>query len=155
MLEAFLDFYRTVLARKLAGVSDAAAREIRTPTGMSLGGIVRHMAGVEQWWFIEALHGTGPRYDWTDAEYEADRDCEWKLDESHTVEHVLAYYERACAEARAAAAGVSMDAVAALPTIAERGNTLRWIYVHMIEETARHAGHADILREQIDGATGD
>jgi uncharacterized damage-inducible protein DinB len=156
MVDGYLDYYRLVLAKKLRGAREDAARAPRTPSGMSLLGLVRHMAGVEQWWFVEVGTATKPRYDWTDAEFDADHDCDWKVPPDRTVESVLAYYERACDEARAAAANRSLDDMAVDPrTDPPLRYSLRWIYVHMIEETARHTGHADIFREQIDGQTGD
>ena len=79
-------------------------------------------------------------------------DAEFRLEPGDTVERLLAEYQEACAASRATAAGHALDDVA--PHLRMGEVSLRWIYVHLIEETARHAGHADILREQLDGTTG-
>jgi hypothetical protein len=81
-----------------------------------------------------------------------DPDAEFRLEPGDTVERLLTDYQEACAWSRATAAGHALDDVA--PHVRMGEVSLRWIYVHMIEETARHAGHADILREQLDGTTG-
>jgi hypothetical protein len=153
--EQFLDYYRSVVARKLAGLSEEQARRIHAPSGMTIIGVVLHLTGVELWWFVDALAGRNPQYRRTVAEMQADRDAEWKPGDDETVAVVLDAYTRACDQARRAAADFALDDVARLERVAARSTTLRWIYVHMIEETARHAGHLDLLREAIDGATGD
>lgn len=152
--EQTLDYFRSVVARKLDGLSEPDARRVQTDSGMSLLGTVNHLAGVELWWFVEVFAGHAPRYPWTEAEVEADPDCDWKPPQQQTVESVLAFYDRACAEARAAAASGSLDDIVTRPGRDHRVS-LRWILVHMIEETARHAGHMDIMRESVDGITGD
>jgi hypothetical protein len=76
----------------------------------------------------------------------------WGVDSAETVDDLIADYERACAHSRLVAARFALEDTAPMPRVGRV--SLRWIYIHMIEETARHAGHADILREQTDGATG-
>ncbi len=95
LVEQFLDYYRAVVARKLEGVSDADARRLRTPSGMSMLGLVRHLAGVELWWLVEALTGEAPQYLWTQADREADRDTDWKPHADESIASVLAFYQRA------------------------------------------------------------
>ena len=155
--DTFLDYYRAVIARKLEGLSEDDARKAQTPSGMSVLGLVNHMAGVELWWFVEVLLGQAPNYPWTEADMDADPDVEWKPPASTTVADVLAFYQRACTEARAACVGKSLEDVIVMPTAdnPKPDRTLRWIYVHMIEETARHAGHLDVLREHLDGVVYD
>ncbi len=155
MLEGFLDFYRAIIVRKLDGVNEAEARTIRTPSGMSLLGLVRHLAGVELWWFVDVLADTRPSYFWSEADEASDRDCDWKPTPSETVASVLDMYDAACVVARASAVEFALDDIVQRPDRRELNITLRWIYIHMIEELARHAGHADIFREAIDGAQGD
>ncbi|ETX01038.1 enoyl-CoA hydratase-related protein [Candidatus Entotheonella palauensis] len=155
LLEQVLDYYRAVVARKLHGVSDADALRLRTPSGMSMLGLVRHLAGVELWWLVEALTGDAPQYLWTQADYETDPDTDWKPRADETVASVLAFYHRACDEARSAVRRFELDDQARHADVAARGITLRWLLLHMLEETARHAGHLDVMREQVDGAVGD
>jgi hypothetical protein len=127
VLETFLDLYRDAIIGKVRGVSDEDARLRLVGSATTLGGIVKHLHWVELEWFQRVLA-------------------------RRSVERLLAGYEAACATSRATAAAHALDDVA--PHLRMGEVSLRWIYVHMIEETARHAGHADILRELIDGTTG-
>jgi uncharacterized damage-inducible protein DinB len=147
LLEAFLDLYRDVLRRKLADLSDQAVRQRHVPSQTTLPGLVKHLSSVEREWFQVVLAGR--------AEDGADvppPDDGWTLSSDDTTASLLARYERACAASRRIASGFSLDDCVPHPRLGQV--SLRWIYVHMIEESARHAGHADILREQTDGATG-
>jgi len=149
VLEAFLDFHRQVLVRKVSGISSEEARRRRVPSSTTLAGLVKHMTGVERGWFQRVLAGRaaediGPNV--------GGGDDSWQLAEYETVEWLVAEYQRACDESRQTAARFALDD--AVPHRRLGKVSLRWIYVHMIEETARHVGHADILREQTDGATG-
>jgi uncharacterized damage-inducible protein DinB len=147
VLEAFLDLYRDILKRKLTGLSDEQIRERHVPSQTTLGGLAKHLTAVEREWFQAVL-----------AERSEDQlgpppaGNGWTLDSSDTAETLLAGYEQACTESRRAAAGLSLDHCVPHPRLGQV--SLRWIYVHMIEESARHAGHTDILREQTDGVTG-
>lgn len=147
-LEAFLDMYRDLVRGKLAGLSDEDGRRRLVPSGTTLAGLVKHLALVERNWFVDHLRGRGGAV----ADELADRDTSFDLGPDDTVAGLLDRYEQACALSRRTAAGFDLD-----HTVPQRelGRvSLRWIYLHMIEETARHAGHADILREQTDGRTG-
>ena len=147
VLETFLDLYRDILKRKLAGLSDEQIRQRHVRSQTTLGGLAKHLTAVEREWFQAVLAGRsedelGPRPPGDG----------WTLNSSDTAETLLAGYEQACAGSRRAAAGLPLDHRVPHPRLGHV--SLRWIYVHMIEESARHAGHADILREQTDGATG-
>jgi uncharacterized damage-inducible protein DinB len=147
VLEAFLDLYRDVLKRKLTGLSGQQIRQRHVPSQTTLGGLVKHLAAVEREWFQVVLAGR------PEDELEAPpQDDGWTLSSDDTAESLLAGYERACSASRQAASGFSLDDC--VPHSRMGQVSLRWIYVHMIEESARHVGHADILREQTDGATG-
>jgi len=147
VLEAFLDLYRDIVKRKLAGLSDQQVRQRHVPSQTTLGGLVKHLAAVEREWFQVVLAGR------SDAELGAPSyDDGRALSSDDTAESLVAGYERACAASRQAASGLALDDC--VPHSRMGQVSLRWIYVHMIEESARHAGHADILREQTDGATG-
>lgn len=152
ILEGMVDFYRGIVVRKLEGLSEHDARRTLGASVMSPIGVLNHLVGVELWWYVEVLEGRAPDYPWTAEEHTADQDCDWKPGPQRTVEAVVADYAAACNEARAAAATHELDDV-----IERSGRrvSLRWIHVHMIEELARHAGHLDLLREAIDGTTGD
>jgi hypothetical protein len=146
VLETFLDLYRNILQRKVGGLTDEQLRARHVPSGTTLAGVVKHLAGVEREWFQCAL-ARRPAEDLGLPEAGG-----WIVSGADTGQSLLADYDRACAESRKVAAGLALDETAPHPRLGRV--SLRWVYVHMIEETARHAGHADILREQTDGATG-
>jgi uncharacterized damage-inducible protein DinB len=147
VLEAFLDLYRDIMKRKLTGLTDQQIRQRHVSSQTTLGGLVNHLAAVEREWFQVVLAGRsakelGP----------PPQDDGWTLASDDTIRSLLAGYGRACEASRQAASGFSLDDC--VPHRRMGQVSLRWIYVHMIEESARHVGHADILREQTDGATG-
>lgn len=143
VLETFLDLYRDILKRKLAALSDEEIRQRHVPSQTTLGGLVKHLTAVELEWFQVVL---GERPD------ASAPDDSWVLTSDDTAASLLAGYERACEASRRIASDFSLDDCVPHPRLGRV--SLRWIYVHMIEESARHVGHADILREQTDGATG-
>ncbi len=150
-LQAWLRFHRETLLWKCAGLThDQLATRGVPPSGMSLLGLVRHMTDVERWWFRTNLRGEhvegpfGPSDNLT-----GDFD---DLD-SLPAEEVWAAYRAECAAADAAAEGLPLETT--FTHHHDGAIDLRWLYVHMIEEYARHNGHADLLREVVDGTTGD
>lgn len=152
MLEGFLDHYRAVMVAKVDGLGEADARRRLVPSSTTLGGLLRHLRRAEMSWFEHRLAQIAVEelayLQWV---YE-DPDRDFLVQPEDTVEGLVAAYQRQCDRSREIADRYRLDDVVPHP---ERGPlSLRWIYVHMIEETARHAGHADILREQIDGAVG-
>ena len=147
-LMGFLQRQRDLVAWKLAGAGDPELRSVSTPSGVTLHGVVRHLENVERSWFRETFAGEkGLRYDWTDE----DPDGEWHVPEDISMSDLLASYaaEQSRCDAVIAAAP-SLDAISV-----DRGFSLRWIVAHLIEETGRHLGHIDLLREQADGTTGE
>ena len=149
VLESFLDFHRGVLLRKLRGLSDAEAARRLVPSATTVAGLVKHLTLVEQNWFPCLLAPVpGDVY----LTSEEDAVASFTLTDGDTVERLAAAYERACARSREVAGRFELDHVVPHPQLGEV--SLRWILVHMTEETARHVGHADILRELTDGATG-
>ncbi|RLK12090.1 uncharacterized protein DUF664 [Micromonospora sp. M71_S20] len=149
VLESFLDFHRGVLLRKLRGLSDADAARRLVPSATTVAGLVRHLTLVERNWF-PCLLAPGPGDVYLTSQEDAE--ASFTLTDGETVERLAAAYERACARSREIAGRFDLDHVVPHPQLGEV--SLRWILVHMIEETARHVGHADILRELTDGATG-
>ncbi len=150
-LEAWLDYHRDTLLWKCAGLTqEQLARRAVPPSGLSLLGLVRHMAQVERWWFRTWVAGEQAGYLYST---EDNLDADFDDVETAAAEADFATFRREVAAARAAAAGHSLDDT----FVSFRGNTLstRWVFLHMIEEYARHNGHADLLRECIDGSTGD
>jgi uncharacterized damage-inducible protein DinB len=153
MLDSWLDFHRATLAWKCEGLTDEQLRERSAPPSiMSLLGLVRHLAEVERGWFRQVLSGEDVPDLYVTPD---DPDAEFTGAATADAAASFADWRAECDLARkAAAAALSLDVLAARPT---RSGTvsLRWIMVHMIEEYARHNGHADLLRERIDGVTGD
>lgn len=143
MLEAFLDLYRDEVVRKVTGISEHGARQRLVPSRTTLGGIVKHLRWVEVGWFHQVL---GARSG--DNRRPHDRNSEFVMDPDQTVGSLVDDYRTACGTSRLLAGGHSLDDT--VPHHQMREVSLRWIYLHMIEETARHAGHLDILREQLD-----
>jgi len=154
MLLSYLDFYRAVLVRKCAELGPDQLRVGAAASTLTLGGILRHMSFVEDFWFGETLHGRAPAAEWADADWDAAPD--WEMDTARDFAPVELgrQFDAAVARSRDAIDGIGLDELAAEP--GRRGPTnLRWILVHMIEEYARHCGHADLIREAIDGRVGD
>ena len=149
-LEGFLEYHRRALSGKLRGLSEQDARRRLVPSQTTLLGLVSHAAAVERNWFQHYLGGK-PREEITgNARGDAPS---WEVGAGKTIGGVIAEFESACAASRQIAAGFALDQ--AVPHDQLGRVSLRWIYVHIIREHARHLGHADILREQTDGATGD
>jgi uncharacterized damage-inducible protein DinB len=150
MLSAFLDRYRETMLWKLEGLSTEQASRRLVPSATTLLGVIKHLAYVERSWFQMYFAGGPVNFPW--AKDEPDPDIDFRISATDTIESISALYQQEIAKSREIVAGASLDD---LSKNEERGlRSLRWIMVHMIEETARHAGHADILRELTDGAIG-
>jgi hypothetical protein len=151
-LEGSLDWYRAVVERKVDGLGLDDAKRIVTPTGMSALGVLKHLGWVERGWFRETFAGE----DVETIDVNGDKSPEFAIGDNDTVESVIGFYRaeveqsrRVCREAP------SLDSLSAKGTLYRGHLTLRWTIVHMLEETARHAGHLDLMRENIDGQVGD
>ena len=147
VLLGYLAFHRVVLARKVEGVSDAEARrQVFPSSGLSLLGLIRHMTDVERWWFRRVQQAE-------DIPGIFDEHAEWRVPEDVTVDDALRAYWNEIAVVDTFLAGADLEHLDENPV--GSAHTLRRLIVHMIEEYARHCGHADLLREAIDGVTGD
>jgi hypothetical protein len=142
---AFLDFQRESVLIKCEGLDDDQLRTVLVPTGTNLLGLVAHLTVGERYWFSHVLAGSEPDRVW-------DFDPQPPGDVGADV--VLEAYRTECARSNAAITAVGdPDAMTAVPVNGEP-RTMRWVLAHMTTEVARHAGHADIIREQLDGTTG-
>jgi uncharacterized damage-inducible protein DinB len=153
LLEAYLDYHRQTLLHKCDGLSDDQLKQRAVnPSNLSLLGLVRHMTEVELHWFSKVMPGAQALQGlyWTETEPDGDFDLVADAD----VAEDFRQYHRQVAEAKRIAAGYKLDDLSP-ETPRKRHISLRWIYIHMIEEYARHNGHADLIRESIDGATGE
>jgi uncharacterized damage-inducible protein DinB len=144
-----LDRNRDVMTWKLEGLSEEDARRPMVSSGTNLLGLVKHLAAVEYGWFCLTFGRDTEPLPFDDD----DPDADLKPTDDETIASISAFYERAREAADAAIEDLDMDDTGpAWGRGPER--SLRWVLAHMIEETARHAGHADILREQLDETTG-
>ena len=151
-LEAWLDYHRLTLQHKIAGLTaEQLAQRSVEPSNLSLLGLVRHMADVERAWFRTRFAGEELGYIYCDEQTNPDGDFD-DIDPA-TAEADVAIFVHEVELARAAAAGRPLEQ--RFRTRRGEELDLRWIYLHMIEEYARHNGHADLLRERIDGVIGD
>jgi uncharacterized damage-inducible protein DinB len=150
-LTGFLDYYRATLALKCHGLTpEQLADRATPPSSLSLLGLVRHMGDVERGWFRGfAKEQTAPRYY---SDEDPDGDFDNATGDEAMVRDAFAYWQSEIEHARDVVAAASFEDTYSGRT---RVYSLRWIVVHMIEEYARHCGHADLLRERIDGVTGD
>ncbi|MGW1766005.1 DinB family protein [Streptomyces sp. NPDC002073] len=153
MLEGWLDYHRATLALKCEGLDDEQLRRAAIPPSeLSLLGLVRHLTEVERWWFAEVTEGLElPDLYST----EQDRDGDFHVTDRHTFAEAEAAWQEEIARAREITARRSLDDLSVHRSRLGEQFNLRWVYTHMIEEYARHNGHADLLREQIDGVTGE
>jgi uncharacterized damage-inducible protein DinB len=146
-LESFLNDYRDIVVRKVAGLSDADARRRLVASPTTVGGLIKHLRWAEYGWFDQLLQ---ERLDDNRRTHEREWEFQFLPDESLAT--LIAGYQAQCEQSRRIAAQYPLDHQVPHRRIGQV--SLRWIYVHMIEETARHTGQLDILREQLDGATG-
>ncbi|GAA1677266.1 DinB family protein [Glycomyces endophyticus] len=159
MLLGFLEFHRATLAWKVRGLDAAGLRATVGASTMTLGGMLKHLALVEASWFAEDLFGRPMGEPWDSVDWKADRDWDWHSAADDSPEMLLALWERTVDRSRALVAEAledgGLDRPAARSWKDGRTPTLRWILVHMVEEYARHNGHADLIRESVDGETGE
>jgi hypothetical protein len=155
-LAAFLDGQRAVLLRKTEGLSAEQLAATHPPSTLTLGALLNHGALNEDWWFSVQFAGNPQAEQWREFDWEAGVD--WEMDSAADLspDELRERYEAACAHSRTIVARAeSLDVRSAALSRTGEAFDLRWIVLHMIEETARHAGHADLIRESIDGATGE
>jgi uncharacterized damage-inducible protein DinB len=158
-LLGFLEFQRATLAWKCEGLDAAGLRATVAVSSLTLGGLLKHLANVEDDWFSRWLHGRDPEPPWDTVDWDADPDWDWHSAAEDSPEQLFALWQDAVARSRSlvteALADGGLEGLARRTWPDGRSPSLRWILVHMIEEYARHNGHADLLRESVDGLTGE
>jgi uncharacterized damage-inducible protein DinB len=157
LLNEFLDYHRATLLMKCAGLSQAQLGQRLPPSTLNLAALLKHMTLVELSWFEERMLGQDLGEPWDSVDWKADPDWEMRTAVDDDPAELVRLYEDACERSRAVVRQIgNLDAPSThIGRNEDRPFTLRWIMLHMIEETARHNGHADLLREAIDGATGE
>ena len=155
-LGQYLDYQRETILLKADGLTKAQLAQ-RIPTSdLTLAGILYHLALVEEGWFEVDFLGHQHREDFEGIDWDADPNYEFRTALEREPDWLRRRYRDACDRARQVTAGAgSLDDVSVSTRVGGKPFTLRWVMLHLIEETARHAGHADLLREAIDGAVGE
>jgi hypothetical protein len=158
-LLGFLELQRATLAWKCRGLDAAGLRATVGPSSMTLGGMLKHLAFVEAYWFSYWLHGRSPGPPWETVDWASDPDWDWHSAAGDTPEQIWSLWEGSVERSRSlvdeALADGGLDRLARRSEDDGSTPSLRWIVCHMVEEYARHAGHADLLRESVDGETGE
>ena len=155
----FLDYQRATFAWKCAGLDAAGLGATVGASSMTLGGMLKHMAYVEDHWFSRFLRGHEAAPQWRSVDWSADPDWEWHSAAENTAEDLRGQWQESVERSRSlvgeALAEGGLDQLSRQTWPDGRAPSLRWIVCHMIEEYARDNGHADLIRESVDGATGE
>jgi uncharacterized damage-inducible protein DinB len=158
-LLGFLDYQRATLEWKCSGVDAAGLATTVAASSMTLGGLLKHLAYVESQWFSRSLHGHDPQPPWDTVDWAADIDWDWNSAADDPPDQLFELWRNTVARSRALTADAlsagGLDQLARRTWADGRAPSLRWILCHMIEEYARHNGHADLIRESVDGLTGE
>ena len=150
VLAAQLDDKRTILLRKCAGLSEQDLRHAPTASSLSLLGILKHTAYTHRWWFRKVFAGEDVAFEWADD----DPDFDFRPEPDETAEGIAALFRDECERARRIVASFDLDEPAHGTHPHVKDINLRGVVIHMLQELSRHLGQADILRETIDGSTG-
>ena len=158
-LQGFLEYQRATFAWKSAGLDAAGLQATVAASTMTLGGMVKHLALVEDYWLSQWLHGRDSQPPFDTVDWDADADWDWHSAADDSPEQLQELWQASVARSRdrlaeaLARGGLEQVAVRKWPD--GRAPSLRWILCHLIEEYARHNGHADLIREGVDGQTGE
>jgi uncharacterized damage-inducible protein DinB len=156
LLSQYLDYQRETILLKTDGLTRAQLAHPLPPSGLTLGGLLNHLALVEDDWMEVHFRGRPEREPWASVDWDADRDWEFHTAAEMAPKELRRRYRDACERSREAVAQAAGPDQLSVQPLAEGGHfSLRWVLLHLIEETARHAGHADLLREAIDGTVGE
>jgi uncharacterized damage-inducible protein DinB len=158
-LLGFLEYQRATFSWKCAGLDAAAFNVTVGASSMTLGGMLKHLALVEDYWCSQRLYARDSQPPWDTADWDADPDWDWHSASADAPEQLREIWQGAVDRSRSLVAEAlnsgGLAQLARRPWPDGRSPSLRWILCHLIEEYARHNGHADILRESVDGLTGE
>ena len=156
LLGQYLDFQRRTVLAKTEGLNREQMARRHAPSTLTLGGLLYHLALVEETWLEVRFLGLPVREPWAGVDFGADPEWEFRTSAELEPEQLRQRYREACVRSREAAVQADgLDQLSVRPLSDGRRFTLRWVLLHLLEETARHAGHADLLREAIDGTVGE
>jgi uncharacterized protein DUF664 len=154
-----LERVRSFIGWKCGGLDDAGIRTTAAASTITLGGLLKHLAFVEEDYFTWRFLGRRPRPPWGEVDWEADPDWDWRVNDDDTPETIMALWRESVARSRAIVAEAlpngGLDQLGRFTTDQGESPNLRHLFIDLIEEYARHAGHADIIRESIDGVVGE
>lgn len=153
-LLAFLQHQRDTLLMKVEGLDDDQLRATLAPSDLTLGGMLAHLAYVEDWWLPVCFLGEPPAQPWNDVDWESDNDFDWHCAAGMSRADLLRLYDAAVTRSDEVIAAAGLDDLAVAKARNGEPFSMRWIVLHLLEEYARHCGHADLIRQSIDGATG-
>lgn len=154
-LTGFLDFLRGTIALKTDGLTAQQLSTPHPPSTMTLGGLLKHLAYVEDHWVVHVLLGESPTPPWDAAPWDEDHDWDWHSAADDAPEELRRLWRSAVERSRTVLTDIDLDRASARTSRSGEHWSARWIVTHLIEEYARHAGHADLIREAIDGTTGE
>jgi dienelactone hydrolase/uncharacterized damage-inducible protein DinB len=156
LLGQYLDFQRQTVLAKTEGLNGEQLARRHAPSALTLGGLLYHLALVEESWMEVRFLGLPVREPWAGVDFDADPEWEFRTSAELEPEQLRQRYREACERSRQAAAQADgLGQLSVQPLRDGRRFALRWVLLHLLEETARHAGHADLLREAIDGTVGE
>jgi len=156
LLGQYLDYQRATVLAKTEGLDSAKLRYQHAPSSLTLGGMLYHLALVEESWMEDRFLGLPEREPWIGVDWDTDPDWEFHAAARLEPDELRQRYGDACDRSRQAVTeAASLDQQSVRTLRDGRHFSLRWVLLHLIEETARHAGHADLLREAIDGSVGE
>jgi len=156
LLTRYLDVQRETVLRKTEGLTATQLAQALAPSALTLGGLLHHLALVEETWFEVRFAGLPQRAPWAGIDWDADPDWEFRTAAELDPDQLRTRYREACDRSREVVARASgLDQLSVQPRRNGEHFSLRWVLLHLLEETARHAGHADLLREAIDGSVGE
>jgi uncharacterized damage-inducible protein DinB len=156
MIVQYLDYQRETMLSKTGGLSREQLAQKHPPSGLTLAGLLYHLSLVEEDWMEVRFAGLPDREPWASVDWDSDPDWEFRTAADLEPQQLQSRYREACERSRhvvSNAAGLDQLSAGALRD--GRRFSLRWVLLHLVEETARHAGHADFLREAIDGTVGE
>ena len=154
-LAQLLDYQRATLLGKAEGLGAPELSRPLPPSTLTLGGLLKHLALVENYWIQVRFLGRPEQEPWASVSWDDDPDWEFRTAAEDDPEALRELYRAACERSRETVAGVDLSTLSVGTSRAGERWSLRWILTHLIEETARHNGHADLLREAIDGSVGE
>jgi len=156
LLSQYLDVQRETVLRKAEGLTATQLAQPLAPSTLTLAGLLYHLALVEETWFEVRFAGLPEREPWAGLDWDADPDWEFRTAAELDPDDLRQRYRDACDRSREVVARASgLDQLSVQPRRNGEQFSLRWVMLHLLEETARHAGHADFLREAVDGAVGE